>query len=221
MDELFRRALADGGLIALPVALVGGVVATLNPCCLPLYPAATATCCAAREASGSRTVTISLSMAAGMAFATALLGMGAAWAGARLAGAGSIARYALAILPLVAGLHLVGWIRLPAPPLARLRGARGPLGIFAAGFLLSLILSPGDSPIMAAILGFAAYRGDVVYGALLLFAYGLGVSLPVLLLGPVVAAIVSRLERRGLRPWVDRATGATFLGVAAYIVWRA
>lgn len=49
--DLLRATLADGGFYAVPAALVGGLLTGLNPCCLPMYPAAAATCCAVREAS--------------------------------------------------------------------------------------------------------------------------------------------------------------------------
>ncbi len=42
--DYLRGAASSGGLAAVPLALAGGVVAGLNPCCLPLYPAAAATC---------------------------------------------------------------------------------------------------------------------------------------------------------------------------------
>lgn len=52
MNELlgvFARALSAGGVLAFPIALLGGFIAALNPCCLALYPAAAATCCGVRE----------------------------------------------------------------------------------------------------------------------------------------------------------------------------
>jgi cytochrome c biogenesis protein CcdA len=48
LADLLRTALSGGSLVALPLVVVGGVVTGLNPCCLPLSPAAAATCCAAR-----------------------------------------------------------------------------------------------------------------------------------------------------------------------------
>ena len=47
--EPFAKALSAGGILALPIALLGGLVSALNPCCLALYPAAAATCCGVRE----------------------------------------------------------------------------------------------------------------------------------------------------------------------------
>src|SRR5580700_6545961 len=40
-----NQALSGGNLVALPLALAGGVLAGMSPCCLALYPAAAGACC--------------------------------------------------------------------------------------------------------------------------------------------------------------------------------
>lgn len=50
MSEYLNGLLSDGSfLFAVPVALLAGVVAGLNPCCLPMYPAAAGCCTALRK----------------------------------------------------------------------------------------------------------------------------------------------------------------------------
>ena len=49
MSEALAQMLRDGGAIALPVALLAGVIAGLNPCCLPIYPTAVGACAALRR----------------------------------------------------------------------------------------------------------------------------------------------------------------------------
>ncbi len=44
--ERVSSSLSAGGLVAFPVAFLGGVLMGLNPCCIAMYPAAAATCCA-------------------------------------------------------------------------------------------------------------------------------------------------------------------------------
>lgn len=48
LAELLAASLSIGSVLTLPLALIGGLVTGLNPCCLALYPAAAATCCAVR-----------------------------------------------------------------------------------------------------------------------------------------------------------------------------
>ncbi len=209
---------ADGGIYALPAALVGGVVAGLNPCCLPMYPAAAATCCAVR-AERERPLPAALAFVGGLAVATALLGVVAAAAGRTMTALGGWTAYIVALVPLVAGAHMLGWLRLPGLRLPT-AGARAG-SAFATGFLLSLVIAPCATPLLASILSYAAYRGSLPYGGLLLFVYGLGASVPVLLLGVTTAKLATRLDRSGLRVAVDRTTGVLLLALGFYLVWRA
>ncbi len=224
MIDALRDALASGGMVAVPAALVGGVVAGLNPCCMPMYPAAVATCCAAREdctpaAARPRSLGSALAFVLGLASATTLLGVIAAAAGQRLTALGSWASYVVAIVPLLAGAHFLGFIELPRPRLPVLQARFG--GAFLAGFMLSLVIAPCGTPILASILSYAAYQGSIGYGALLLFVYGLGAGLPILALGFTAASLAQRLDRGGLRVWVDRAMGVLLVCFGLYLILRA
>ena len=83
----------------MPLALAGGVVAGLNPCCFPLYPAAAATCCAGRCDQPAAGLKSSSAFVAGVATATTLLGVAAAIAGRALSGLGGWVPYAIAESP--------------------------------------------------------------------------------------------------------------------------
>jgi len=218
MLDTLRTTLADGGLIALPAALVGGVIAGLNPCCLPMYPAAAATCCAVRE-ERARSFPAALAFVGGLAVATAILGIVASAAGRTLTAVGGWIPYVVAVIPLAAGAYLLGWLPLPPLRLQPIRARVG--GAFLAGLLLSLVIAPCGTPVLASILSYAAYRGSLPYGGLLLFVYGIGMSVPVLLLGVSAAKLAARLDRSGLRRWVDRATGVLLLGMGFYLLWIA
>lgn len=219
--ESLRVAASSGGLIAVPLALAGGVVAGLNPCCFPLYPAAAGICCASRCDEPASALRNSGAFVAGVATATALLGVAAALAGRALSGLGGWASYAIAVVPIAMGLHLLGWIRIPLPSFSGTIRAGGILGAFATGLLLSLVIAPCGTPVLASVLSFAAYKQSVAYGAALLFAYGIGVGLPMLVLGTAAAGIARRLDRLGWRVWVDRLSGGALVALGFYLVWVA
>ncbi len=219
LAELLRSALSGGSVLALPVAVLGGVVTGLNPCCLPLYPAAAGACCAVR---GQRMAfSNALSFVAGVAVATAALGIVAAMAGRILAGLGGWTVYAIAVLPLAMGAHLLGWVRLPMPSSQILGDHRGTAGAFVAGLLIWLVFAPCATPVLAAVLSYAAYEGSVAYGGVLLVLYGLGAGVPVLALGTAAGRLAQRLDALGWRRRVDAATGTVLLGVGFYLVWVA
>ncbi len=219
LADLLRGALAGGSLIALPLALAGGVVASLNPCCFPLYPAAAATCCSARPYRVQRAFGTAFAFVAGVAVATSVLGILAAAAGHTLVGLGGWRGDLIALVPLLMGLHLLGWMRLPFPALAQVPGGRGASGAFVTGLLLALVTAPCGTPLLASVLSYAAFKGSVAYGAVLLFLYGIGAGVPVLLFGTAAGRIAARLDASGRRVVVDRASGAALLALGFYLLW--
>jgi cytochrome c biogenesis protein CcdA len=219
--DALRSATSAGGLVALPLAFVGGILAGLNPCCIPLYPAAAATCCAGRRDEPSGAIKSSAAFVAGVATSTALLGVLAALAGRALTGVSGWASYVIALVPLVMGLHLLGWLKVPLPTLGTAARGTGVLGSFASGLLLSLVLAPCGTPVLASVLSFAAYEQSIAYGGTLLLAYGLGVGLPILVLGTAAGSLARRLDRLGWRAWVDRGAGVALLALGFYLLWLA
>lgn len=219
--DLFAKALSAGGILALPIALVGGLIAALNPCCLALYPAAAATCCRVRESAVRRSLPNSAAFVVGMAMAMSVLGIGVALAGRITSGGGSFLRYAVAIVPLLMGMQVLGWIRLPFPTFSMTQSKLGVASAFGCGFLLSLVIAPCGTPVLASVLSYAAFKENAYYGALLLFVYGLGAGIPLIAAASISSRFAQRLDLRGYRYWVDRATGTLLLGLGFYLLWRA
>lgn len=219
--ESLRAAASAGGLVAVPLAFAGGVVAGLNPCCIPLYPAAAASGCAGRCDDQHGAIKSSAAFVAGVATATAALGVLAALAGRALTGLSGWASYLIALVPLAMGLHLLGWMKVPLPASSATASGTRVLGSFASGLLLSLVLAPCGTPVLASVLSFAAYKQSIAYGGTLLFAYGLGVGLPMLVLGTAAGTLARRLDRSGWRAWVDRGAGVALLALGFYLLWTA
>lgn len=214
-----EQALVNGGPWALALAGIGGVIAGLNPCCLAIYPAVTAACCTRSSAGVRMAASRAAAFVAGTALATTSLGVVAAIAGHAAATIGRGPRYALAFIPIVAGLHLLGGIRLPLPPPIRARQATTALAAFVAGLFLSLVVGSCGTPVLASILSYAAYRGSILYGALLLFVYGLGSGLPLLLLGTAAGSLSARVGD-STHVWFDRAAGVVLIGLGFYLLAR-
>lgn len=229
MNELatmLREALSTGAVFAAPIALAGGVVTGLNPCCLPIYPAAAAACCANREACGDQAVrklsfTAAAALALGLATATTLLGVLAAVGGRTMTTLSGTWAYAIAVVPLFAGAHMLGLFRLPTFKTPSLPRATGIGTAFLTGLLLALVFGPCGTPLLAGLLSYVAFNGSPAYGGVLLFVYGIGIAIPVVVLGASAAKLAARLEKNGGRVWVDRATGALLVAMGLYVVWSA
>lgn len=216
-------ALSSGSFLALPLAFIGGVAMGLNPCCLALFPAAAATCSAVACEGGAprRSGMNAVAFVIGTATATAVLGVIAAVAGRTLEGFGGWIRYVVALVPIVMGAHLLGLVRLPMPRGFGQIRTRGVAGAFTSGLLLSLVIGPCGTPALAAILSYAAYRGSVPFAALLLFVYGLGNGLPLVLAGLASGRVTEWLSKLGWRRWMERSAGLLMVGVGIFLLWTA
>ncbi len=211
-------ALKGGTLLAFPLSLIGGLIAGFNPCCLALYPAAAAACCTGTACSPRRSFLHALAFLLGMALALSLLGLAAGIVG-RITGPGIVWRYLIAVIPITMGLNLLGWISLPLARLAKFTARGG--GAFGTGFALSLVIGPCGTPLLAAVLSYAAYKGGLIYGALLLFLYGIGAGTPMLLVGVFAGHITQKMELAGLKHWVDGAAGVFLILLGFYLLWIA
>ena len=229
MNELaamLREALGAGAVVAAPIALAGGVVTGLNPCCLPIYPAAAAACCVNREACGDQAprklrLGAAASLALGLATATTLLGVLAALGGRTMTTLSGTWAYAIAVVPLLAGAHMLGLVRVPMFKTPSLPKATGIGAAFLSGLLLALVFGPCGTPLLAGLLSYVAIDGSAAYGGLLLFAYGIGIAIPVVVLVSSAAKLAARLERNRGRIWVDRAAGAALIAMGLYVIWSA
>jgi cytochrome c-type biogenesis protein len=224
--DTLRDLLASGSLIAFPAALAGGVLTGLNPCCLPIYPAAAAACCASRKEDGEAGIgkmptSSAAALMLGLATATTLLGVVAALGGRTMTQLGGGWAYALAIVPLLAGAHLLGFVKIPLPSVQSGSRVTTITSAFVTGILLSLVFGPCATPLLASLLAYVAYNGRPGYGGLLLFVYGLGIAVPVVLLGATAARLAARLDRNGMRLWVDRAMGGLLVAMGLYVIWTA
>lgn len=223
--EWVSSSLSSGGVVAFPMAFVGGVLMGFNPCCIAMYPAAAATCCAGSCSTKQPTAKAVVENAAlfvlGNALAITALGVVAAVVGRTLGGLGGWAAYVIAGIPILMGLHLLGWVRLPMPKTLATPTTRGRLGALLGGLLLSLVIGPCGTPALAAILSYAAVKSSVPFAAGLLFFYGLGNGLPLLVIGTTAGGITKRLERLGWTRWVERAAGVAMLGLGFSLLWTA
>ena len=211
-------ALSAGNLVALPLALLGGLVAGLNPCCLALYPAAASACCSTPTRPVARPFGNALAFILGLAVAVSLLGSLAVLLG-RVVAVSTPIRYAIAVLPIVFGLSYLGWLRLPAIPAVRPGG--GMAGAFGTGLLLSLIIGPCGTPVLAAVLSYAALSQNVAYGAALLFLFGIGAGVPVMAVGTAAGTAMTRLSAGRFGRWLDPALGLSLIVLGLYLLWRA
>ena len=168
---------------------------------------------------------IAVAFSLGLVLALAALGLATAFAGRLVLGL-HLARW-FPVLTLAMGLHMLGivrwtWYRLPGGR-GRGRGAvaSGPVSAvsaFALGGPFGLAASPCTLPILVTVLTVAAARGSGVFGLVELTAFGLGRSVPVLLLGHVSDRALALPRLRRLTPSLRRGSGALIIVISVYVL---
>jgi len=163
----------------------------------------------------------------GMASATSTMGMltaGLGWVFGKFDIAFIIL---LAAVPLLVGLKLLGLLPFhwPVWHSSRLHTmADQPLkhkfAAFSAGVLFSLAVAPCTTPILLGILTLVAMQGDLVYGGVLMFIYGLGAGLPLLLIGHGFNRMQQWFVAPKLQKRLQTVSGLLLIGVSVYIVWN-
>jgi thiol:disulfide interchange protein DsbD len=219
--------LSRGGVPLLLAAFVGfGILLAFTPCVFPLYPILAAALARQGEALDARRgFILSLSYAVALASAFAIFGAAAAWTGENLQIAlqSPLTVAAVALIFAVLALSMFGLfeLQLPSAWVARLsgvgKGRGGSIGSAAAlGFSSAFIIGPCVTAPLAGALLYVARTGDVLLGAALLFALGLGKGIPLVIFGTVGG---QALPRAGA--WmasVKHVFGFVFFGFA---IWMA
>ena len=197
------------------VTLFGaGVASFLAPCLVPLLPAYLGLVAgeAVEARDPARAVPATLLFILGFALVFAGLGAAAGLLGSALTDVQTGVQRVGGVVVVVMGLALLGVVR---GPLARerrlvtsLSGITGPLRPLVVGVAFGAAWSPCVGPLLGAALTVAAASGDAARGAVLLFAYALGIGVPFLLASLGLASSPRLAEGlRRLAPRVERVAG--------------
>lgn len=222
-DRLSRLHL--GWMVAVFFGL--GLLMTFTPCVLPMVPIVSSLV-AGSGASPRRGFVLSLAFVLPMALTYAGVGAAAALAGANLQAVLQTPWVlgAFALVFVVLALAMFGWYELQLPAFVRNRlssasqGQRGGTvaGAASMGVLSALLVGPCMTAPLAGALLYIGNTGDVVTGALVLFAMGLGMGVPLLLVGTLGARLLPKPGE-----WMNRIKalfGFVLLGTAIFFVGR-
>jgi len=198
--ETLPQALANGGLIIILLVFLGGLMTSLSPCILSMLPVMLGYIGGLEKPSKTKGFITSLSFVLGLAITFAILGIVASLLGKAFGQIGPLWTYIIGFLSIVMGLQLIGVLNINLPGLQAMPEKKGGLfGSFGVGLLFGLVASPCATPVLAVLMTYVAGQGMLWYGALLLFVYGLGHGLPLIIAGTFTAVLKSlpRLQKWG------------------------
>ncbi len=229
-QDRLATLIADGGLLVVMATFFGfGLLLAFTPCVLPMIPILSGIIAGqGATATPRRSFILSVVYVLGMALTYTI-------AGAAFAAAGQQAQsffqqpwiiIAFAALFVVLALAMFGLfdLKIPAALETRLAAASGRLktgsfiGTAIMGALSALVVTACVAPPMVAALAVIGQSGDVVRGALALFAMAIGMGSPLLLVGVAGGRF---LPHAG--PWmttVKTLFGVLFLAVAVWMLER-
>lgn len=229
-QDRLAALLSDGALAWILLAFFGaGLLLSFSPCMLPMLPILSSVIVGTGGDGGRhRGLILSIAYVLPMALAYAALGTAAGLAGANLQAylqsPWVLAPFAGLFVLLALAMFGFFELRLPAGFQSRLatlsgrqRGGRL-LGVVAMGLLSALIVGPCMTAPLAGALLYIGQTGNAATGGLALFVLGLGMGLPLILLGAVGGRI---LPKAG--PWMRRINvvfGFVLLGVAIWLLGR-
>jgi cytochrome c-type biogenesis protein len=228
-DWFHDQALSGSLVLAVPVALVAGLVSFFSPCVIPLLPGylsyATGLSGAdlANGVAGSRRGRMllgSLLFVLGFTAVFVILGTASGAVGAWLVTWSRQLAVALGVLMVVLGLAFGGWLpflnrewRVHAVPSVGLAAAP------VLGFLFGLGWTPCIGPTLAAISLLSLNEGTVARGALLSAIYALGLGVPFIVAGLAYEKALSAIGWiRRHQVWVMRAGGLMLVAVGVLLV---
>ncbi|AUH34812.1 cytochrome c biogenesis CcdA family protein [Paracoccus tegillarcae] len=204
-------------------AAVAGLLAFFSPCILPMVPFYLAyigglSVAELRDGSASargrspRTVIPAIAFASGVTSIFMLLGLGATMLGRAFAEYYQPLSYLAAAILIVFGLHFLGVLRISFLfREARLSTDLRPgsvLGAYVMGLAFGFGWTPCVGPALAAILMIASGSGDLWHGSSLLLVFGLGMTLPFVIVAFLAPTFMGWMARhRKSLGYVEKAMG--------------
>ena len=212
MDSVFiglTHAVSGAPLAALCAALVWGILSILlSPCHLTSIPLIVGFIDGQGRMSTRRAFLISNLFAIGILITIAAIGVATAAAGRMMGDVGAWGSWLVAAVFFLVGLHLLDILPMPWAGPGQVGFARkGMLAAFLLGLIFGIALGPCTFAYMAPILAvaFSKAADNMLYGASLLLAYGLGHCAVI-----VFAGTFTEMVQRYLN-WNERSKGALML----------
>jgi cytochrome c-type biogenesis protein len=198
--------LQSGSVLAYLIVFAAGVLTSFTPCVYPMIPVTVTYIGGASAGSRGRAFLRTLVYVLGIALIYSALGAFAALT-KRFFGQMSTnpwVMFAVANVIILFGLSMLDAVVIPIPGILTRPGKKASdnlAGALVLGMASGFVAAPCTAPVLGTLLLFVGSKGNVAYGASLLFVFAFGLGFLLLLLG-TFAGILTSLPKAGA--WMDR-----------------
>jgi cytochrome c-type biogenesis protein len=165
-------------VVLIPLAFIGGVLASVSPCILALLPVNLSYIGTLKIKSRWDAFTKAGLFVLGAVTILSLFGLASSFAGAVMVEYRGYINIVVGLIMAVMGLWLMGIVKIPLPQMNVNLPQAGPYGV---GLTFALVSSPCASPVLFAVLAAAAATGSQVLGTLTMVSYALGYTILIFL----------------------------------------
>lgn len=219
-NNLVSSQLTHLSLVSVGIIFTAGLLTSLTPCMLSMLPITVGYIGGYEDKGKLQGLFQSIWFSLGLATTLAGLGIFAASLGKVYGQIGLGLPIFVSLIAILMGLNLLEIIPLRFPSLGATDWITDDLPSTLRSYLLGLtfglIASPCSTPVLATLLAWVAKTQDVVFGGLLLLAYGIGYVAPLILAGTFTASIKKILELRRWSGWINSLSGALLLGFGIF-----
>lgn len=225
LQSHFLHTLNAHSYAVLFLAFAGGVISSLLPCTVGMLPILIGYVGGYSEGSRLSVLRQIIFFMLGFALVLTALGIVASILGTAMAAlVGHGWYYFLGAIAILMGLHLIGLINIPLPPGLTRMPKTEPGRILAPlvmGAAFGAASSPCGTPFLTAILGFISRESNWLLGGSALFAYALGQSMLLLIVGLCTGFLKHMAILRHVGAVINKLSAAVFILAGLLLIAQA
>ncbi|MFL0604949.1 cytochrome c biogenesis CcdA family protein [Cylindrospermopsis raciborskii] len=177
-EKWFEKQNTANPLVLLPLAFIGGLLASISPCILALLPVNLSYIGTLKIKSRWDAFSQAGLFVLGSVTILSLFGLVSSFAGMVIIEYRGYINIVVGLIMAVMGLWLIGVIKIYLPQIDLKLPNTGP---YSVGLTFALVSSPCASPVLFAVLAAAAATGSQVLGTLTMVSYALGYTILIFL----------------------------------------
>lgn len=203
-------------IILIPIAFIGGLIASISPCILSLLPVNLSYIGTLNIKSRRDAFVKASFFVLGAVSIFSLFGLFASFASSVMVDFRGHIHVVVGAIILLMGLSFAGLFHLPLPKKQVAIPIPGPFG---AGLTFALVTSPCASPVLFAVLATAAASGSQVLSTITMISYALGYTAVIFFASLFTGLVKQRQMLLAKSEWIIRlGSGALILAGGFYLV---